>query len=516
MKINILNGFSRVTDRSCRSLFLDPLAEFIGLRCVYVLAIASLLVPAEIVAQGDKFFTANNRQVNVKTFNEQVGKMMKEVGVPGMSLAIIENNEVVYAHGYGIKQLSSGDEVDDETIFEAASLTKCFLTFIVFKLVDQGKLDLDKPMYQYLEHKLLQHDNRYRQITPRMILGHSSGLENWKKYNNPDTLEILSDPGTKYIYSGEGYEYLEQVVALILQKTYEEYLKEMVIEPMKLSRTFSSYTPDGKLPTNYAIGHDSFGKEIKKWKNSWAAPASGMHVRASDYAKLIITTFNGQNLTRKAIREIVRPVIKISPANPSWFYGAGFEVQYTADDTIVFHGGNNGGFKSLVLYSMTKNRGIVFFTNGDRGKAMTKRLSDLTVGLDVDAVLNSYEFEYYPCLTDELVAIYRDHGMERMTSRLGELRKQQRDGRFREKFLVDLAWVFYDDEQAFVKKLMENNLELYPESSDMYYILGQINMEIGQYQVAINNLKKAEQLGYFWEAIQPDLKKCRASLNASK
>ena len=77
--------------------------------------------------------------------------MMADVGIPGASLAIIENDKIIFNQGYGYKNMKEMSSVDKKTIFEGCSLSKSFLVFAAFKLVEEGKLDLDKPMYEYLD-----------------------------------------------------------------------------------------------------------------------------------------------------------------------------------------------------------------------------------------------------------------------------------------------------------------------------------------------------------------------------
>ena len=109
----------------------------------------------------------------------------------GLSLALIDNNEVVYYNAYGQKECNKNKKVNKRTVFNGASLTKTYLLYTVLKLADERKIDLDKPVYQYLEYPRLEHDERYKLITARMLLNHSSGIENWQDRNDPKKLEIL-------------------------------------------------------------------------------------------------------------------------------------------------------------------------------------------------------------------------------------------------------------------------------------------------------------------------------------
>ena len=172
------------------------------------------------LAQERSSFVVNAKKVDIAQFEDRLGQMMEQLGVPGMSLAIIDDGKIVFYKGLGLKELNSSKEVDQRTIFEACSLSKSFLVMVAHQLVDEGRLDLDLPVFRYMEHEKLEYDQRYKQITTRMLLSHSSGMENWIFNNKRDKLELLANPGERYVYSGEGYQYLAMVIEKLLDQPY--------------------------------------------------------------------------------------------------------------------------------------------------------------------------------------------------------------------------------------------------------------------------------------------------------
>ena len=139
--------------------------------------------------------------------DQSVPALMKEGGVPGLSLAVIENGRVVYGNAFGVRSMDSNVPLNDKTVFAAASLSKPLFAFAVMMLVEEGKFDLDRPLNEYLEYKDLEHDPRYRRITARMVLSHTSGLPNWRN----GRLDFAQVPGERFVYSGEGFVYLQKV-----------------------------------------------------------------------------------------------------------------------------------------------------------------------------------------------------------------------------------------------------------------------------------------------------------------
>jgi CubicO group peptidase (beta-lactamase class C family) len=137
---------------------------------------------------------------------------MDTLNIPGLSIAVINDSKVVYHQTFGYANLEKQLPVTDKTIFEGASLSKSVFAFFVMKFVEEGKLDLDKPLYEYLPYPEIAHDDRYKQITGRMVLSHRSGYPNWRENEEDDKLKIKLEPGTNYEYSGEGYQYLAMVL----------------------------------------------------------------------------------------------------------------------------------------------------------------------------------------------------------------------------------------------------------------------------------------------------------------
>ncbi len=124
------------------------------------------------------------------------------------------NNNISYIKSYGYKNKALNQLNDPNTCFYAASLAKPLFAYIVMQLVDEGKIDLDKPLYTYLpkplpeydKYKDLAGDDRYKLITAQICLDHTTGFPNWRENNphNNNKLEIFFKPGARYSYSGEG------------------------------------------------------------------------------------------------------------------------------------------------------------------------------------------------------------------------------------------------------------------------------------------------------------------------
>jgi CubicO group peptidase (beta-lactamase class C family) len=139
-------------------------------------------------------------------------RLITEATVPGVAAAIIRDGRLDRYVSCGVRSVQSAAVVNEDTVFEAASLTKPVFAHMVLQLVDQGHLSLDAPLGDYLPN-YVPGDDRASTITPRQVLSHSSGLLNWRNAEWP--LKTYFPPGDRFSYSGEGYLYLQKAVEAI-------------------------------------------------------------------------------------------------------------------------------------------------------------------------------------------------------------------------------------------------------------------------------------------------------------
>ncbi|MBL7703884.1 MAG: serine hydrolase [Ferruginibacter sp.] len=439
--------------------------------------------------------------------------LIDETGIPGVSIAIIDHGKIAFSGTYGFK--TAKVNADSRTVFEACSLSKTFLVYVAHKLADAGKLDFDRPLFEYLAEQRLVHDERNKSITARMVLCHSSGIENWQSMNNPDTLEILSTPGKRFIYSGEGYNYLAEVISLILNKDYKTYIDEIVLNPLQLKNTFITFSEDGKSPNDYAVGHNALGLPIDKMKNTEPDPASGINTTATDYAKLIVAIFSGSNLSEKRVSDIKNPVIRLNENDPNSYYGPGFAIVYSGKDTIIYQGGDNEGYKACVLYSTVSKTGLVLMTNSDRGLTMVQKLNELSVNINIKSFIEKADpNKQYPSEVSTLLRTYRQGGLEKMAQKLEVLKSSKK---MQEHTLDELSYSFLQTNPELSVKLLQENILLNPQDATAYYLMGIISLEMKDYYSAKEYFTKSRELNFpdldYNNSIELFLKKCELAIN---
>ncbi len=280
--------------------------------------------------------------------------------IPGISVVIIDDGKVIFSKGMGVRSNDSQVPVNTETVFSAASLSKQVFAYAVLKLAESGDFDLDKPLFEYLEYEDLKHDERYKLITARMILSHSSGLPNWRR----GKLTLQFDPGKKFSYSGEGFVYLGKAIENHLKKEIEQVIQELVFDPLKMSN--SSFVWQERFETNYAPPHDFLGTPIPKRKSQSHNLAASLQTTSEDYSKLILAILNASDLNRGTIEYAFTKQVDLSEWDGlSW--GLGWGIQETEKGKAVWQWGDNGTYKAFTMTYLNSKKGIVYLTNSQNG-----------------------------------------------------------------------------------------------------------------------------------------------------
>jgi len=300
--------------------------------------------------------------------------------IPGVSLAIIKNGEIVYHKTYGYKNMLTKETVNDKTLFEAASITKTVFAFAVFRLIEKGIIEIDRPLYTYLPFEEIEHDDRYKLITTRHVLSHQTGFPNWASMNPDGKIDIKFIPGTAYGYSGEGYEYLKRVVTKITGKDIETILKEEVLDPLSLSNTY--FSENDYLKNHATNGH--YGRFTSK-EDIPEIPfmAFSMYTEARSFADFALSILQRKGLKLDTYNKILSLQTKVDSERPKegWeaYYGLGFFIQNTPFGSTFGHSGSNGDNKCEFKIYSELNAGYIIFTNSDHGNKLHDDLDEFLI-----------------------------------------------------------------------------------------------------------------------------------------
>lgn len=305
-----------------------------------------------------------------------------EIGnVPGLSMVLIENGKIADHRAYGVKNSRGDEPIEGTTVFEAASLSKPVFAYGVLQMVEEGLLDLDTPLIQYLPYPDVKDDKRLELITGRMVLAHMTGFPNWRG----ESLNIYFQPGERFSYSGEGFVFLQKAIEQLSGLSIEESLKKRVFEP--LGMTHSSFLWQSEYEKLKAVGHNAVAVPIPGLGPSLSANAAyTLHTTALDYAKFIIAIMNGVGLKPETLDQMMTPQIRVekgcincvhkpySELSDSLSWGLGFGLQRFAQGNSFWHWGDNGGFKCYVVGFRKERKGIVIFTNSSLGLSIIPQI----------------------------------------------------------------------------------------------------------------------------------------------
>jgi len=253
--------------------------------------------------------TVSGQLLETTLLHSRIQQLVDSIQIPGLSIAIINDAQVAYHNVYGVKEINTGIPIDTETIFEAASLSKPVFAYFMMKMVEKGKLDLDRPIYpdlaslfspEVIDSMSLDY---YKMITPRMILSHSTGLPNWAKGK---TIHIDFKPGTNFSYSGEAYQHLVAAFGTRLEIGWGERMDSLfqqeVAQALKMDNSF--YIWNNLLEKHKARGHQKGKVDSNYFKPKNVGPAHSLHSDALDYAHFLIEMMNPKNLSQKSIDEM--------------------------------------------------------------------------------------------------------------------------------------------------------------------------------------------------------------------
>lgn len=301
------------------------------------------------------------------------------LNIPAVSLALIKDGNIVYHKNYGIADSQTKQPVTSESVFEAASITKPVFAYTVVRLAQKGVIDLDVPLHQRFPFPDVEEQPCYKELTPRHVLTHVSGLPNWGV-----TLEHC--PGEQYGYSGQGFEFLTKALAQsfteVMDRKIMQYLRQEVLEPFDMNNTYFVESPI--LTERCVSGH------LKGQPNPQEFPESpemafGMHCNALDIAKFAIGMHQRHGLNDTMTKEMFRIQTPI-PEDEKEFdtpydqgYGLGFYLRDSAHGKVFGHSGSNYDFMCLFEVYDDLGAGYVIMTNSDTGDQLTDMMAHLLV-----------------------------------------------------------------------------------------------------------------------------------------
>lgn len=311
---------------------------------------------------------------NLSQFSDEPFPSLAErLGVCDASYAVLEAGKPNTATAVSSCSLNRPSHA--ESVFQAASLTKPVTAFVALNLVREGLLNLQAPISRYLpsgylhrQHPLnakksalvdLVPTNTLARIPVATLLNHSSGLPNWTN----GTLALEFVPGERWQYSGEGYTLLQAVISAVTGEDFETCVSKYVFDPIGMRHSGLRLTDN--IRNRLLNGNSWFQLEFSE-----PNAAASLYTTAQDYAKLIAALLADTTLLELTL---AKPITVDSELGLAWGYGWGIET--TTNDSYLWHWGNNPGYRSFAMVSLSSRNGFVLFTNNERGMPLAATLA---------------------------------------------------------------------------------------------------------------------------------------------
>jgi len=346
-------------------------------------------------------------KISAGALDHDIPELMQKAQVPGMAIAIFNQNHAVYKKTFGYSNALTKSPLKSTTNMYGASLSKPVFAMLVMKLVEQGKLDLDKPLQQYLpepiynylhlkrwhdDYSSLKNDTLYQRITARMCLDHTSGFPNWR-WDLPDQkLRVVHVPGKRYSYSGEGMVYLQVVLEKMLGKSLEQLADELIFGPLGMKSTAYTFLPS--YEKDYAWGHNAKGGLYEKDKDNEARSPSTMETTLDDLSLFVEGVLQDRIVNKKTRALMFSPQIRLrsvmqmgpnslkdTDANDGiqLSYGLGFGLLKSPFGWGAFKEGHGDGFQHYMILFPQQKTAVLIMTNSDNGEGMFRKLLELTI-----------------------------------------------------------------------------------------------------------------------------------------
>jgi CubicO group peptidase (beta-lactamase class C family) len=442
-----------------------------------------------------------------------IEKLMQLYKVPGLSVAVVDNFKIAWAKGYGVTEADGHTPVSVHTLFQAGSISKPVAATGTMSLVEHGKLSLDENVNLKLKSWQVP-DNEFtkdQKVTVRRLLSHSAGLTvhgfpgyevgkpiptlvqifNGEPPANTAPIRVEYVPGTKYQYSGGGITIEQQLVIDVTGKPFPQYMRETVFDKIGMAdSTYEQPLPPARAAVA-ATATDADGVSIPgKWHIYPEMAAAGLWTTATDLAKFGIEIgLSNQGkanhvLDEATTQEMLKPQIDKA--------SLGFAVGRFNNPHMFGHGGDDAGFKAMLIMFSDTGKGVAVMANSDNGVAVMNGA--------IESVAKEYGWNYTPdpqSATDLLMLVANLKGPQPAITRYNELKNAGSSSPYTldENTLLQLAYHFLMNGQTDVAiQTFKIEVQDYPKYWNAYDSLGEAYLKAGQKDLAIENYQKSVEL----------------------
>ena len=329
-----------------------------------------------------------------------LAERMKHYNVAGLSVAVIDNYQIVWAKGYGYADKKENRKVTANTMFEPGSISKSLNAVGILQLVQQGKLDLYQDINQYLVNWKFPYDtvSHGKKITTAQLLSHTAGLNvhgfpgyqrdsaiagvtdilDGRAPSNTEAVRSFTEPGKEVRYSGGGILITQQILTDLTKQRYEQYMYEQVLRALGMTNSSYHQPPAVSERKNLATGYKSNGDEVPgKYFVYPEKAAAGLWTTPTDIGKYIIEM--QQAYLGKSSKVITQEMVKLHTTPVKNDIAMGTFIQNRNGEIYFDHTASNEGFSGLFIGGLTNGKGAAIFVNSDDATAAFELVNSIAL-----------------------------------------------------------------------------------------------------------------------------------------
>jgi CubicO group peptidase (beta-lactamase class C family) len=315
--------------------------------------------------------------LNEKELERVLQEIIAGWDIPGLAVGLVQGDDVVYAKGFGVQSLQTQVPVTLDSIFCITSVSKCFVATAIMQLVERGKIDLDAPLVQYLPYFEMD-DDRYRKITIRQMLSHTSGMPDLDEaeydelVSHPESddgaaerfvrglrnRKLVADPGERLSYSNIAYNVLGDLLAKMTGQSFEHSIWERLLIPAGMPNSTFLFTevPPDRLAVPHLRSPKMAVNPIYPYHRA-DAPASFLHSTILDMCHWGITCLKRDLLVPASFDRMWTPVADWDTPRPSMYeqVGLGWTLGHYKGERTISHGGMGFGWSDFFLLLPERN-----------------------------------------------------------------------------------------------------------------------------------------------------------------
>ena len=328
-----------------------------------------------------------------KAFDVELSEMMDSLGVVGLSVAVVKDNEIIYNNSYGVQDIVTKEPVTNDTFFRIASISKSFSAVSIMQLVERGLVTLNTDVNEVLPFKVRNPKYPETPITVEMLLSHTSSLNDsegyWETLNcvNPEKNEnyvrAYNDykPGTGYEYCNLNFSLLGSIIERLSGERFDGYMAHHIVMPLGVTASFNiNDIPAEKIGKLYSWNGEEYVEQsayrpvtnLEAYQLTESSvtfsPAGGMKISARDLAKYMMMHMNYGKMPQTGVRVLSEESAKQMQVDHTGGQHYGLALtqtdKYTPGEVMVGHTGGAYGLRSAMFFNPAAKHGLVMICSG--------------------------------------------------------------------------------------------------------------------------------------------------------